>query len=339
MRHITPCILIAATLTLSACTMDFEVSGFGKSDDNSSNNQDTNDSADTREAKKVIGTWEQEQGDGKYKSNFTASVTANVITVEWAVGSDGSESDEPLWIGTFDADKAAKGETVTSKKDVGGMDEVSNSMTPDTLDFKLEDDQLKFSVDMSGHTFNAELKKTSDEPKIKSELQNTDPTRSFEDNVLEIPAATIKITGHHVIDPGSPGNTIGKKPIIIFDFEMTNKTNKDLKPIDFTHIFTAIQDNDENSLNELNAGFSEGVDTENMMDNIKKGGTVKSSEVYQLDDLTTPVKLVAKDKYDETEVGSQTYKLEDATPMDIKLEPDESAPQPPQPKKDSTHSV
>lgn len=108
----------------------------------------------------------------------------------------------PLWIGTFDADKDAKGETITSKKDAGGIDEVSNNMMPDTLDFKLEDDQLKFSIESRSYPLNAELKKTSDGPKSKSELQNTDSTRSFEDSVLEIPAATIKITGHHVIDPG-----------------------------------------------------------------------------------------------------------------------------------------
>lgn len=108
----------------------------------------------------------------------------------------------PLWIGTFGADKDAKGETVTSKKDAGGMEEVSNNMMPDTLDFKLEDDQLKFSIESRSYPLNAELKKTSDGPKRKSELQNIDSTRSFEDSVLEIPAATIKITGHHVIAPG-----------------------------------------------------------------------------------------------------------------------------------------
>lgn len=334
MRYITPYILIAATLALSACSTDSSLPSSNNSNEHSSDNQGSTGGASSKEAKDVIGTWEQEQGESK--SSFTASVTEDVITVEWGYG---TRSEVPLWIGTFDANKAAKGETVTSKKDAGGMDEVSNNMTPDTLDFKLEDDQLKFSIETRRSSLNAELKKTSDEPKIKSELQNTDPTRSFEDSVLEIPAATIKITGHHVIDPGSPGNKIGDKPIVIFDYEMTNKTNKDLKPTDFSHFFTAIQDNDDNSLNELESGFSENVDIENMTDSIKKGGTVKASEVYELDDLTTPVKLVAKEKYSETEVGSQTYKLEESTPMDINPKPDESVPRLPQPKNDSTHSV
>lgn len=61
------------------------------------------------------------------------------------------------------------------------MDEISNNMMPDTLDFKLEGDQLKFSIESRSYPVNAELKQTSDEPKIKSELQNTDSARSFED--------------------------------------------------------------------------------------------------------------------------------------------------------------
>ena len=219
------------------------------------------------------------------------------------------------------------------------MGAVSDAMMPDTLDFKLEDDQLKFTFNTDSARLDVALKKISDEPETKNELQNTDSTRSFKDNVLELPTATVKITGHHVIDPGSPGNRLGDKPIIVFDYEMTNKTDKELRTADFTSMFTAIQDNDENSVNELKTGFSENIDTDNMLDKIKKGGTVKSSAAFELDDLTTPVELVAREKYGEEEVGSQTYKLEESTPMDINPKSDESVPQPPQPKKDSTHSV
>lgn len=331
MRHITPCILIAAALTLSACSADSNDAPSNGSDENSSNSQGS-----TKDAKAVIGTWEQKIGEGEHISTFTASVTEDVITVEWDYGSD---NDEPLWIGTFDAAKAAKGETVASKKDAGGVGAVSDAMMPDTLDFKLEDDQLKFTFNTDSARLDVALKKISDEPETKNELQNTDSTRSFKDNVLELPTATVKITGHHVIDPGSPGNRLGDKPIIVFDYEMTNKTDKELRTADFTSMFTAIQDNDENSVNELKTGFSENIDTDNMLDKIKKGGTVKSSAAFELDDLTTPVELVAREKYGEEEVGSQTYKLEESTPMDINPKSDESVPQPPQPKKDSTHSV
>ena len=331
MRHITPCILIAAALTLSACSADSNDAPSNGSDENSSNSQGS-----TKDAKAVIGTWEQKIGEGEHISTFTASVTEDVITVEWDYGSD---NDEPLWIGTFDAAKAAKGETVASKKDAGGVGAVSDAMMPDTLDFKLEDDQIKFTFNTDSAQLDVALKKISDEPETKNELQNTDSTRSFKDNVLELPTATVKITGHHVIDPGSPGNRLGDKPIIVFDYEMTNKTDKELRTADFTSMFTAIQDNDENSVNELKTGFSENIDTDNMLDKIKKGGTVKSSAAFELDDLTTPVELVAREKYGEEEVGSQTYKLEESTPMDINPKSDESVPQPPQPKKDSTHSV
>ena len=335
MRHITASILIAAALTLSACSADSNDAPSNGSDENSSSSQDSNASS-SKEAKEVIGTWEQEQGEGEHKSTFTASVTEDVITVEWDFG---PSSEEPLWVGTFDAAKAAKGETVTSKKDAGGIDPASDLMMPDTLDVKIEDDQLKFTIDTDGYPLDAALKKVDDEPKITSELQNTDSTRSFKDNVLEIPTATVKITGHHVIDPGSPGNRIGDKPIVVFDYEMTNKTDKELRTADFTSMFTAIQDNDENSVNELKTGFSENIDTDNMLDKIKKGGTVKSSAAFELDDLTTPVELVAREKYGEEEVGSQTYKLEESTPMEKSPEKDDLPPRPSQKEKDSTHSV
>lgn len=331
MRHITSCILIAAALTLSACSADSNDAPSNGSDEKSSNSQGS-----TKDAKAVIGTWEQKIGEGEHTSTFTASVTEDVITVEWDYGSG---NNEPLWIGTFDAAKAAKGETVASKKDAGGVDPVSDGMMPDTLDFKLEDDQLKFKFSTKSVPLDVALKKIDDEPKVTSELQNTDSTRSFKDNVLEIPTATVKITGHHVIDPGSPGNRIGDKPIVVFDYEMTNKTDKELRTADFTSMFTAIQDNDENSVNELKTGFSENIDTDNMMDKIKKGGTVKSSAAFKLDDLTTPVELVASEKYGEEEVGSQTYKLEESTPMEKSPEKDDLPPRPSQKEKDSTHSV
>lgn len=331
MRHITPCILIAAALTLSACSADSNDAPSNGSDENSSNSQGS-----TKDAKAVIGTWEQKIGEGEHTSTFTASVTEDVITVEWDYSSD---NNEPLWIGTFDAAKAATGETVTSKKDAGGVDPVSDGMMPDNLDFKLEDDQLKFKFKTESVPLDVALKKINDEPKTTSELQNTDSTRSFKDNVLEIPTATVKITGHHVIDPGSPGNRIGDKPIIVFDYEMTNKTDKELRTVDFSSMFTAIQDNDKNAINELKTGFSENIDTDNMMDKIKKGGTVKSSAAFELDDLTTPVELVAREKYGEEEVGSQTYKLEESTPMEKSPEKDDLPPLPSQKEKDSTHSV
>lgn len=335
MRHITPYILIAATLALSACSTDSSLPSSNNSNENSSNNQDSNASSN-EEAKDVIGTWEQKIGKGEHTSTFTASVTEDVITVEWDYSSD---SDDPLWIGTFDAAKAAKGETVTSKKDAGGVSPVSDRLMPDSLDFKLEDDQLKFTFNTDSARLDVALKKISDEPETKNELQNTDATRSFKDDVLELPTATVKITGHHVIDPGSPGNRIGDKPILVFDYEMTNKTDKELRTADFSSMFTAIQDNDENSVNELKTGFSEYIDTDNMLDKIKKGGTVKSSAAFELDDLTTPVELVAREKYGEEEVGSQTYKLEESTPMDPAPKDEDSSLELPKKKEEDTHSI
>jgi hypothetical protein len=48
------------------------------------------------------------------------------------------------------------------------------------------------------------------------------------------------------------------------------------------------------------------------MEHIKKGGTVENAEAYQLDDLTTPVKLVAHDSLFDDALGSITYNLKPA---------------------------
>ena len=43
-------------------------------------------------------------------------------------------------------------------------------------------------------------------------------------------------------------------------------------------------------------------------ENIKKGGTVENAAAYELDDLVTPVDLVATEGLDEV-IGKATYKL------------------------------
>ncbi len=43
-------------------------------------------------------------------------------------------------------------------------------------------------------------------------------------------------------------------------------------------------------------------------ENIKKGGTVENAMAYELDDLVTPVDLVATEGLDDV-IGKATYKL------------------------------
>lgn len=93
MRHITLCILIAATLALSAYSTDSSLSSSNNSNEYSSDNQGSKDGVSSKQATDVIGTWEQEQGEGKRKSSYTASVTEDVITVEWGYG---TRSEVPL---------------------------------------------------------------------------------------------------------------------------------------------------------------------------------------------------------------------------------------------------
>ena len=70
MRHITLCILIAATLALSACSTDSSLSSSNNSNENSSDNQGSKNGASSKQAKDVIGAW------GKNKGRANASPAA-----------------------------------------------------------------------------------------------------------------------------------------------------------------------------------------------------------------------------------------------------------------------
>lgn len=48
---------------------------------------------------------------------------------------------------------------------------------------------------------------------------------------------------------------------------------------------------------------------ESQMEKIKMGGTVANAISYELDDTTTPVKLVAGGMFGDSEIGSMTFEL------------------------------
>lgn len=75
--------------------------------------------------------------------------------------------------------------------------------------------------------------------------------------------------------------------------------------------FTAIQDNDPNKVNELDLGSYIDPETDDtQLEQIKKGGTVAGTIAYELDDLTTPVDLVATKSFSQDEIGRQTFELD-----------------------------
>ena len=121
----------------------------------------------------------------------------------------------------------------------------------------------------------------------------------------------IEITSHKIIPVGKKGNEYGEKPVIAFWYKVTNLTDKQLDPSTaFAFNFSVYQDNNPNSMNELDAGMlpdERFLDTQ--MENIKKGGTVENAAAYELDDLTTPVTLTATSGLGSDTIGTMTFNI------------------------------
>jgi len=133
----------------------------------------------------------------------------------------------------------------------------------------------------------------------------------FKDNVAKLQDVKIVITKTKVIKVGQKGNEYGDKPVFAIWFKTKNLSNKNITPVDaWIAVFDGYQDNNKNMLKELNLGAAP---DDNLLDNgfakIKKNGVVKYAVAFELTDLKTPVKLVAKKGYDGTVLGSKTYKV------------------------------
>ncbi|MGO1546618.1 MAG: DUF5067 domain-containing protein [Microbacterium gubbeenense] len=150
------------------------------------------------------------------------------------------------------------------------------------------------------------------EPETAIEVEpETAVATSFADNILTLEDRTITINDVKTIAVGEPGNEYGDTPVIAFWYDVTNLSGEDMDATtSWIMAFTAYQDNDPNTLNELNVGSlpdSQFLDTQ--MATIKEGGTVSNAVSYGLSDETTPVELVASDDLGMTEIGSATFTL------------------------------
>jgi len=133
----------------------------------------------------------------------------------------------------------------------------------------------------------------------------------FKDNEAKIEDVKVKITETKVIPVGEKGNEYGEKPVFAIWYEATNLSDKDIDPSTaWIAIFTAIQDNDPNSINELEVGaLPDESHLDSQMETIKKDGTVENSIAYELDDLETPVTLVATQGIGGEEIGREEYEI------------------------------
>ena len=301
MRKLLSSLILVSALTLTSCS--------DSSSDNPKEVGSNNSASDAQaDAKSVIGTWKQEDSASE-DGWMEASITDDVITIEWVMGN--GENRMIYWIGTFDAQAAASGETVTSNRDTVATASEWMAASSDKKDFSIDDDALTFKVAIEDKEFTTHMKKVKDDPTTIRELKSTDFGQTFKNGVLDVPAAKFEITDHRVIKSGEPGNEIGEKPLLVFNYDVTNKTDETLTTTDFVVYFTAIQDNDPNKVNELDLGSYIDPETDDtQLEQIKKGGTVAGTITYELDDLTTPVDLVATKSFSQDEIGRQTFELD-----------------------------
>lgn len=149
----------------------------------------------------------------------------------------------------------------------------------------------------------------SDETATEEAAETSDMT--FHDNVYETDDLKIEITKYEVIQPGDTTYSeynFEEQPVMAFWYKVTNKSGEDIDPMSaFIFNFKAIQDNDPNSVNELEvSSLPDETFLDSQTETIKKGGTVECCVGYLLDDEETPVTLVASDILG-TESGSQDF--------------------------------
>lgn len=151
------------------------------------------------------------------------------------------------------------------------------------------------------------------ESKVETEetVEDQDSEFYFDGETAEIRDVKVKITETKVIPVGEEGNEHGDKPVFAIWYEATNKSDEELDSnIAWIAIFTAIQDNDPNMVNELNVGsLPDEAHLDTQSNNIKKDGTVENSIAYELDDEETPVTLVATQGMVGDEIGREDFEI------------------------------
>lgn len=154
------------------------------------------------------------------------------------------------------------------------------------------------------------VKGETDKNKVNSSSKEGQYT--FKDGKVSMEDIDLKITKYKVIPVGAEGNEYGKKPVIAFWYDTTNKSGKDIiNPMSAWFASFpqgAIQDNDKNKVNKLQVAMHpDKTLVRDQSATIKKDGTVSGAVAYELSDLTTPVKLTAYKGAGGAELGSQEF--------------------------------
>ncbi|WP_214780608.1 DUF5067 domain-containing protein [Exiguobacterium sp. s22] len=145
----------------------------------------------------------------------------------------------------------------------------------------------------------------------ETENEATESDVYFKDGEAKLIDLKIQITETKVIPPGEPGNEYGDKAVLAIWYDTTNLTGKDIDPTGaWMIVFEAIQDNDPNAVNTLEVGMLPDEQfLDSQLETIKQDGTVSNAVAYELDDLETPVTLVATQGIAGDKLGEQTIEI------------------------------
>lgn len=274
------------------------------------------------EAVDLVGDWEQvnKNSDTNYQ---VATIAGDTIEVYWIDTSTDTKS--LYWAGTVLIPEEARKEfSWDSENDT---DKTSNALLASgdaTKTFSYNNGQLSYDVTAMGITQTVKLEKISSSTEIYSLSSVSNESSSsnnasketseyyFKDNVLVSEDVKIEITDWKVIQVGEPGNEYGDAPVIAFWYSTTNLTdNENVTPLSaWMTMFTAIQDNDSDMVNELEVGLApDDTLLDNQLAHIKKDGTVECAVSYYLDDVTTPVILTATKGILGEDLGEQIFEI------------------------------
>ncbi|MDF0728921.1 DUF5067 domain-containing protein [Cytobacillus sp. S13-E01] len=161
---------------------------------------------------------------------------------------------------------------------------------------------------------------TDDNANEPKETENAEENKDvyFKDNEVKLEDLKIKITETKVIPAGKEGNEYGDKPVFAIWYDTTNLTDKDINATTaWLAVFEAVQDNDPNVVNTLNVGsLPDAQFRESQLQTIKKDGTVSNAVAYELDDLETPVTLIASQGILGGIIGEQNFDIKGSVTLD-----------------------
>ena len=133
---------------------------------------------------------------------------------------------------------------------------------------------------------------------------------SFTNGVFTSKDVKVQITRYKVIQVGQKGNEYGAEPVIAFWYKTTNLSGA---RVDATLAWIlnldVYQGSDTNAANKLApAAPPDDRLRYNQAKSINKGGTIGNAMAYALDDLDTPVEVVATNE-DLDVIGKTTFEL------------------------------